>query len=79
MSLRYWLIIHLKKVFMGKEKKNVLIVFFISYKSDVKTFLKWIVNQYSLAWPIKINQWRRNYIWLASLINKSYIGYDIGI
>ena len=41
MSLRYWLIIHLKKVFMGKEKKKkVLIVFFISHKSDVKTFLK---------------------------------------
>ena len=30
---------------MGKEKKiNVLIVFFISHKSGVKTFLKWIVN-----------------------------------
>ena len=77
MPLRYWLIIHLKKVFM--RKKNVLTVFFIFYKSDVKTFLKWIVNQYSLAWPIKINQWRRNYIWLAILINKSHIGYDIGI
>ena len=40
MSLRYWLIIDLKNVFMGKEKKNVLTVFFISHKSDVKTFLK---------------------------------------
>ena len=31
---------------MGKEKTaiNVLIVFFIFYKSGVKTFLKWIVN-----------------------------------
>ena len=30
---------------MGKEKKNnVLTHFFISYKSDVETFLKWIVN-----------------------------------
>ena len=33
---------------MGKEKKtiNVLIAFFIFYKSDVKTFLKWILNEY---------------------------------
>ena len=31
---------------MGKEKKNnVLTHFFISYKSDVETFLKWIVNK----------------------------------
>ena len=32
---------------MKKEKKaiNILIVFFISYKSDVKTFLKYILNQ----------------------------------
>ena len=32
---------------MEKEKKviNVLIAFFISHKSDVKTFLKWILNQ----------------------------------
>ena len=30
-----------------KEKTiNVLTTFFISHKSDVKTFLKWIVNQY---------------------------------
>ena len=31
-----------------KEKKtiNVLTAFFISHKSDVKTFLKWIVNHY---------------------------------
>ena len=30
-----------------KKKKtiNVLTAFFISHKSDVKTFLKWIVNQ----------------------------------
>ena len=43
MPLGHWLIIHLKKVFMEKEKKkviNVLIVFFISHKSGVKTFLK---------------------------------------
>ena len=32
---------------MGKEKKtiNVLTTFFISHKSNVKTFLKWIFNQ----------------------------------
>ena len=31
---------------MGKEKKiNVLTAFIISYKSGVKTFLKWIINQ----------------------------------
>ena len=36
---------------MEKEKKviNVLIVFFISHKSDVKIFLKWILNQYYTA------------------------------
>ena len=33
---------------MKKERKiiNILIVFFIFYKSGVKTFLKWIINQY---------------------------------
>ena len=39
-----------KKIFYGKRKKktiNVLTVFFIFYKSDVKTFLKWILNQCS--------------------------------
>ena len=32
---------------MGKEKKliNILTVFFIFHKSDVKTFLKLIVNE----------------------------------
>ena len=41
--------IYLKKVFMVKEKKtiNILITFFISHKSGIKIFLKWIVNQYS--------------------------------
>ena len=37
-----------KESFMGKEKKkaiNVLTAFFISHKSGVKTFLKWILNQ----------------------------------
>ena len=36
----------IKESFYGKRKKtiNVLIAFFISHKSDVKTFLKWILN-----------------------------------
>ena len=29
-----------------KNNNNVLTAFSISYKSDVKTFLKWIINQY---------------------------------
>ena len=34
---------------MEKEKEaiNVFTVFLISHKSNVETFLKWIVNQYS--------------------------------
>ena len=38
----------IKESFYGKRKKktiNILIVFFISHKSNVKTFLKWILNQ----------------------------------
>ena len=37
-----------KESFYGKRKKktiNVLIVFFISHESNVKTFLKWILKQ----------------------------------
>jgi len=32
---------------MGKEKKaiNILTTFFISHKSDIKTFFNWILNQ----------------------------------
>ena len=43
----YWLIIHLKKILIGKEKNaiNVLTDFFIFHKSCVKIFLKWIINQ----------------------------------
>ena len=47
MSLGHYLIIYLKKVFMGKGKKktiNILTAFFISHKSDVKIYLKCIVN-----------------------------------
>ena len=33
-----------KESFYGKKKKNVLKAFSIFHKSDVKTFLKWIVN-----------------------------------
>ena len=38
----------IKESFYGKRKKtiNVLTAFFIFHKSDVKTFLKWILNQY---------------------------------
>ena len=39
-----------KESFYGKWKKkviNILTVFFISHKSDIKTFLKWIINEYS--------------------------------
>ena len=32
---------------MEKKTINVLTAFFISHKSDVKTFLKWIVNECS--------------------------------
>ena len=41
MSLEQWLIINLKKVFMEKERKliNILTIFSIFYKSDIKTFL----------------------------------------
>ena len=38
----------IKKSFYGKRKKktiNNLTVFFISHKSDVKTFFNWIINQ----------------------------------
>ena len=37
-----------KESFYGKKEKkktiNILIVFFISIKNGIKTFLKWIVN-----------------------------------
>ena len=37
---------------MGKKKKfNILTDFFISHKSDVKTFLKLILNECLKAWP----------------------------
>ena len=45
MPLEHGLTIYLKKIYMEKEKKiNVLIAFFISHKSGVKNFLKWIIN-----------------------------------
>ena len=39
-----------------EKKINILTAFFISHKNDVKTFLKWIVNEWghSLAWPKKV-------------------------
>ena len=36
---------HDKFLWEKKKKINVLTIFFISHKSDVKTFLKWIINQ----------------------------------
>ena len=40
-----------KENFYGEKKKtiNVLTVFFIFHKSDIKIFLKWIINQYLKA------------------------------
>ena len=35
----------IKENFYGKKKINVLTTFFIFHKSNVKTFLKWIVNE----------------------------------
>ena len=41
----------IKENFYGKRKKaiNVLTAFFISHKSNVKNFLKWILNQCRMA------------------------------
>ena len=38
----------LKSFYRKRKKKtiNILTVFFIFYKSSIKTFLKWIINQY---------------------------------
>ena len=37
----------IKESFYGKKKTiNILTVFFISHKNDVKIFLEWIFNQY---------------------------------
>ena len=30
----------------GKKKINILTTFFIFHKSGIKTFLKWIINQF---------------------------------
>ena len=38
-----------KESFYGKRKKktiNILTIFFISHKRDVKIFLKWMVNKF---------------------------------
>ena len=43
MSLEYWLIIKLKKVFIGKEKKKLMFWQFFSF--PIKTFFNWIINQ----------------------------------
>ena len=42
---------------MRKEKKTIMTVFFfIFHKSNIKTFLKWIVNQYFKDTLISISQ-----------------------
>ena len=48
MLLVPWLIIYLKKIFIKNNKKiiNILTIFFISHKSCVKTFIKWIIKNY---------------------------------
>ena len=43
MLLGYWLTIHLKKVYK-KKTINILTVFLIFHKGDVKTFIKLIIN-----------------------------------
>ena len=47
-----------KKSFLGKEKKiiNVLTAFFIFHKSNVKIFLKLIINQCPKTKLIKLKQ-----------------------
>ena len=46
-----------KKKFYEKRKKIIMTVFFfIFHKSNVKTFLKWIVNQYFKDTLISISQ-----------------------
>ena len=50
-AFRALVIIPIKESFYKKRKKkktmNVVTAFFISHKSDIKTFLKWIINQYT--------------------------------
>ena len=52
-AFRALVIISIKESFYKKRKKkkkktmNVVTAFFISHKSDIKTFLKWIINQYT--------------------------------
>ena len=44
-AFRAWVNNLFKENLYRKRKKiNILIVFFISHKSDVKNFLKWIIN-----------------------------------
>ena len=70
---------------MEKEKKaiNILIVFFISHKNDVKTFIKWILNQCRTAlvnmtlcflwlW-VKFNE-----LWWVAVLWADFSGYDYG-
>ena len=55
-----------KESFYGKRKKktfNVLTAFFISQKSDVKIFLKWIVNECPKGTCYSLPHFLANYQW----------------
>ena len=72
-DLKFWIMLtnalktlvnnSVKKKFYGKRKKkiNVLIDFFIFHKNNIKTFLKWIFNQYPKE---LINIFLKNFIFL---------------
>ena len=72
-DLKFWIMLtnalktlvnnSVKKKFYGKRKKkiNILIDFFIFYKNNIKTFLKWIFNQYPKE---LINIFLKNFIFL---------------
>ena len=59
----------IKESFYGKRKKviNVLTVFFISHKSDVKTFLKLILNQCRTALINMTLENLRSYLMIMTL------------
>ena len=64
MPLGQWLAIYLKKIFMRKKKINVLTAFSIFRKSDVKTFIKLIVNHY-----LKSTRWHNPYFLIESRLS----------
>ena len=62
---------------MEKEKKviKVLTAFFISHKSDIKTFLKWILNQCHTA---LVNMTLYIYIYIPTVCLKQRCIYFMG-